>query len=96
MGERDKILEMERELIARGCPPKEAREIVVEWLTEKGAEQYLLETSGVEMDVLEIVSRDLGMSFEEMSEKAIRYYLERGGSPPERNDRDQGDWWKDR
>src|SRR5258708_36554867 len=59
-------------------------------LLEQGAEELVVELEGEEMDLLERVCRQLGISYDELIEQSIDYWLQR------RSDEDDGsDWWKE-
>jgi hypothetical protein len=65
-------------------------------VAEKGAEEVLLELSGVEMDCLEFLCQQRGLSYEELTQEALESLYNREGEAREENeeDEDDSDWWK--
>jgi hypothetical protein len=66
---------------------------------EQGAEQALLEKSSEEMDILETLCRELGISYEELMPEAFYLYwykLNQKGDvgTQEQYEEDDSDWWK--
>ena len=60
-------------------------------LLELGAEELIVELEGEEMDLIERVCRQLGISYDELMEQAIDCWLQGGDD----EDRDESDWWKE-
>jgi hypothetical protein len=62
---------------------------------EDGAEKLLLELSGVEMDIIERICREGGLSYEEFVAEALECARNRNIKPGEADDeQDDSDWWK--
>jgi hypothetical protein len=62
---------------------------------ENGAEEVLLELSGVEMDSVEWICREGGLSYEEFVAEALASAHNGNIKPGEgEDDQDDSDWWK--
>jgi hypothetical protein len=61
---------------------------------EEGAEQYLLEMSSQEMAAAAWVCRHLGISYEELTQKALESLYNGQRAAREEEEEDDSDWWK--
>jgi hypothetical protein len=64
-------------------------------LLKQGAEELVVELEGEEMDLIERVCQQLGISYDELMEQAIDFKLRGGANEEEDEDHDQADWWKE-
>jgi hypothetical protein len=84
---------------ARGLWPDDLNECLVAAMilaagAEEGAEQYLLEMSSQEMDVAELLCRHLGISYDELMQKALELLCNGQGEEDVEDDQGEADWWK--